>query len=323
MKKILVIGGAGYIGSHIVFKLCDMNKDVIIFDNMSSGQEINIDKRAEFVNGDILNISDLESVFEKNDIEVVFHFAAFKAAGESMEKPEKYSVNNITGSINVFNTMLKHDVKNIIFSSTAAVYGTPQYIPLDEKHPVNPENYYGFTKLKIEEILKWYSDLKSLNYAALRYFNAAGYDLDGRIKGLEQNPNNLFPIVLETLTGQREAMQVYGDDYETHDGTCIRDYIHVSDLADAHILAMDYILENQKSLLVNLGSEEGFTVLEVIKKAEEALNLKVNYSITGRRAGDPAKVVASAKKANDVLGWKAKCSDIETIVKTMWNVYNK
>lgn len=320
-KKVLVTGGAGYIGSHVVQQLCDNGHSVIVFDNFSLGHRENIDPRVEeIIKGDILNKNDLNKAFEQK-IEAVIHFAAWKAAGESMIKPQKYSENNITGTINLLNQMVESNVNNIVFSSSAAVYGVPQYLPIDENHPVNPTNYYGYTKLCIEQNLEWYSKLLKINYSALRYFNATGYDINGKIKGKERNPANLSPIVMEVASGEREGMDVYGDDYDTVDGTCIRDYIHVTDLADAHLKAMNYIMESDSNLVLNLGSENGYSVLEVINAAEKVIGKKINYNVADRRYGDPDKLVASSKLAKEVLGWEAKYSDLKNIFSSMMNVY--
>jgi len=251
--KILATGGAGYIGSHVLRELCDEDHRVVVFDNFSTGLHENVDPRAAVIEGDILNATDLKNPFAGN-IDVVFHFAAWKAAGESMIDPARYASNNICGTITLLNVMLEHDVQNLVFSSSAAVYGNPQYLPIDENHPLNPTNYYGYTKKVIEDNLHWYSRLKGIHYAALRYFNATGYDVEARIKGKERNPANLSPIVMEVAAGIRTDMSAYGTDYETPDGTCIRDYIHVNDLASAHLLAMNYIIAKQKNLVVNLGT---------------------------------------------------------------------
>ncbi len=319
--KIFVTGGAGYIGSHVVYELCDEEHEVTIYDDMSLGRKENIDKRANFVLGSTLNRQKLEKALSGEKIDVVIHLAAWKAAGESMVKPEKYAENNIFGSMNLLNAVSNAGIKNFVFSSTAAVYGSPSYLPIDEKHPINPANYYGYTKVFVEENLKWYSQLKGLNYAALRYFNAAGYDINGRIKGKEKNPNNLLPIVMETASGVREKVQVYGDDYDTIDGTGVRDYIHANDLAKAHVLALKYLVENEENLIVNLSTERGYSVLEAINKAKEITGKDIPYEIIGRREGDPDTVVASFAKANKILNWEAKYSDLETILSTMWNIY--
>ena len=319
-KNILVTGGAGYIGSHVLKLLCEREYKVFVYDNLSLGRKENVHSKASLIIGDILNTDQLNSVMAK-DIDTVFHFAAWKAAGESMTDPAKYAKNNICGTLNILESMIKNKVGKIVFSSSAAVYGNPQYLPIDEKHPTNPENYYGYSKLAIEENLQWYSRLKNIRFASLRYFNATGYDIDGSIKGKEKNPANLSPVVMETLSGIRDKMLVFGADYNTPDGTCIRDYIHVNDLATAHLMAMQYITDNNKDLLVNLGTGEGHSVLDVIGSAEEVTGKKVSYQIVGRREGDPENLVASSELAYQLLGWKAAHSDLETIFKTMANVY--
>ncbi|MCC5815732.1 MAG: UDP-glucose 4-epimerase GalE, partial [Leptospira sp.] len=244
-KKVLVTGGAGYIGSHIVLELNRLGYKVLVVDDMSKGNQKNLFPQNEFIQGEIQDPIVLEKVFSE-DIFAVFHFAAWKAAGESMTHPEKYTLNNLNGTFNLITAMVENNCKNFIFSSSAAVYGAPQYLPVDENHPKSPENYYGYTKLCIEENLIWYDKLKNLKFAALRYFNAAGYDVAGRILGLEKTPANLLPIIMEVAVGERETLQIYGGDYDTADGTCIRDYIHVSDLASAHVLALEYIDKNNE-----------------------------------------------------------------------------
>jgi UDP-glucose 4-epimerase len=319
-RKVLVTGGAGYIGSHVVYTLCDLGHRVTILDNMSLGREENIDRRASFIKGDILKERDLDRVFQDN-YDVIFHFAALKAAGDSMITPEIFAVNNISGTINLLNKAVAYKIRALIFSSSAAVYGNPQYLPIDEKHPQDPINYYGYTKLAIEENLSWYSRIKSINYAALRYFNATGFDIKGRIRGKEINPGNLSPIVMETAAGIRDKMQVFGNDYDTPDGTCIRDYIHVNDLADAHIRAMEYVLNHNQNLTVNLGTGSGYSVLEVIEKAQQVSGRQIQYEVIRRRPGDPPELYADCKLAARLLNWKARYSDIETIIKSMCPVY--
>jgi UDP-glucose 4-epimerase len=318
--NILVTGGAGYIGSHIVQLLCEQDQKVIVYDNLSLGRRENIHPKAELVVGDIQDKGKLSKVLS-GEIDIVFHFAAWKAAGESMTDPGKYATNNIAGTINLLNCMLENKVQFFIFSSSAAVYGDPQYLPIDEKHPKQPTNYYGYSKLAIEENLAWYSRLKNIRYAALRYFNATGYDVKGIIRGQENNPANLCPVVMEAACGMRSSMQVFGNDYDTPDGTGVRDYIHVSDLADAHLLAMEYLMRERRNLVVNLGTGEGQSVLDMIGMAEKITGKKVNYKIVGRREGDPPKLWASSELAAKKLGWKAKYSDLETIFKTMYPVY--
>lgn len=320
-KNVLVTGGGGYIGSHIVQLLCENNYNVYVLDNFSLGYKSNIDSRVKgIIEGDVRNSGDLDAAFA-NNINAVFHFAAWKAAGESMIDPGKFADNNIIGTITLLNGMLKYGVKNFVFSSSAAVYGSPQYLPIDENHPKNPENYYGYTKLAIEENLKWYSKLKGINFAALRYFNATGYDINGKIKGKERNPANLSPIVMEVANGTRESMQVYGGDYDTPDGSCIRDYIHVTDLAEAHLLALQYIKKERKNLIVNLGTGSGSSVFEVIESAKRISGSEIKYEVVDRRPGDPATLIASSDLAFEILGWKAKYSDIDTIFNSMISVY--
>ena len=228
--KVLVIGGAGYIGSHVVKELMAKGHQITVFDNLSSGLKQNLFKGNGFIKGDILNIKALDKAFAKG-FDAFIHLAAFKAAGESMVCPEKYSVNNISGTINILNSAVSHGCLKMVFSSSAATFGEPQYLPIDENHPQNPENYYGFTKLEIERFMGWYDKIRGLKFAALRYFNAAGYDPEGVLYGLEKNPANLLPVMMEVAAGIREKLKVFGNDYPTRDGTCIRDYIHVTDLA--------------------------------------------------------------------------------------------
>lgn len=318
-KKILVIGGAGYIGSHAVKALLHENFAVTVYDNLSTGQVCNLFEKAEFVKGDILDSQHLEKTMAQG-FDAVIHLAAKKAVGESMENPQLYSQNNISGSINIFNAMLNTGIKNIVFSSTSAVYGMPKYLPLDENHPLNPMSFYGYTKMAIEQVMNWYSKIKDFNYIALRYFNAVGYAADGSIRSKEKNPQNLLPLIMETITGQREILHVFGNDYDTPDGTCVRDYIHVEDLADAHVLAIKKLLSNGDSQIINLGTEKGTSVLEIIKSVERVSGKKVNYDFAPRRAGDPANVIATSAKAAEVLGWHAKYTDIDEIVKTVWNI---
>jgi UDP-glucose 4-epimerase len=300
--------------------LVEAGHEVVILDDMSLGCMENIHDQAEFIEGSTLDEAMLDNVLSKN-IDAVVHLAAFKAAGESMIHPEKYSNNNLNGTTNLLNAMMKHNVMTFVFSSSAAVYGYPNYLPVDEDHPVKPINYYGYTKLAVENMLKWYSQLKGLKFAALRYFNAAGYDVKGRIFGLEKSPQNLLPIVMEVATEQRETMDVFGDDYKTKDGTGVRDYIHVNDLASAHVKALEYLQDND-SFTVNLATGEGYSVLDVIHEAEAVTGKKINYTIVDRRPGDPAELIATSKQANVMLNWAPQFSDLNTILKSMWNVYN-
>lgn len=320
--KVLVIGGAGYIGSHVVKELMAKNHEVTVFDNLSSGLIQNLFKKNEFIAGDILHPEDLDKAFARG-FDAFIHLAAFKAAGESMIFPEKYSINNINGTLNILNAAVAHNCLNMVFSSSAATFGEPQYLPIDENHPKNPENYYGFTKLKIEEFMGWYDKLKNLKFAALRYFNAAGYDPEGVIYGLERNPANLLPVMMEVACGNRGKLKVFGSDYDTRDGTCIRDYIHVTDLASAHVLALEYIAKNKKSLTLNLGTGKGITVTEMLEATRRITGKEIPAEYVGRRAGDPAQLTASSKLAKEVLGWEPKYSDVDTLIKSTYDAYLK
>ena len=319
LQKILVIGGAGYIGSHVVKALLENDFAVTVYDNLSTGQKCNLFAAAEFIEGDILDAPHLEQVM-KIGFAAVVHLAAKKAVGESMENPQLYALNNLIGAINILNAMVNNNVKNIVFSSTAAVYGTPQYVPVDEQHPLNPMSFYGFTKLKIEELMQWYSQLKDFHYISLRYFNAVGYAADGSITGREKNPQNLLPIVMEVATGKREKLQVFGHDYATPDGTCIRDYIHVEDLADAHVAAIRQLLAGIPSQTINLGTNHGTSVLEIIAATERVIGRPINYEFAPRRAGDPAIIVASNNKARRILNWQPRYLNIDNIIQTTWNL---
>ncbi len=318
--KILVIGGAGYIGSHVVKSLLSARHEVCVYDNLSTGSAQNLFSDAVLVQGDILDYSALLRVM-KQDIDAVVFLAAKKAVGESMENPGKYANNNIIGAINTLNAMTEAGVGKIIFSSSAAVYGLPEYLPVDEQHPAAPINFYGFTKLDMENYMKWYDQLKGIKFISLRYFNAVGYDEEGAVKGLEKNPQNLLPIIMETACGIRQKVMIFGNDYDTRDGTCIRDYIHVSDLADAHLKALEYLQKNNQSQIFNLGTENGVSVLEMILKAREVTGKDIPYEFAGRRAGDPAVLLASAQKAQKLLGWTAIHSDLENIIDSTWKLY--
>ncbi|MBD3344566.1 MAG: UDP-glucose 4-epimerase GalE [Chitinivibrionales bacterium] len=320
--NVLVVGGAGYIGSHVARAFLDSGHTVTVYDNLSLGCRENLFDDAAFVEGDILDYDLLCSTM-KQGFDGLIHLAAFKAAGESMIVPEKYATNNISGTVSLLNAAMARGVNNIVFSSSAAVYGDQQYLPVDENHPVMPENFYGYTKLEIERMLEWYSRLKGMHYAALRYFNATGYDHKGRITGLEKNPANLLPIIMEVAVGLRKELQIFGDDYSTGDGTCIRDYIHVSDLAHAHVKALEYITEKANNLIVNLGSETGVSVKTMVDVARKITGTPVPANVVARRPGDPEKLIASSQKAFELLGWKARYSDVESIIESTWNVYRK
>lgn len=319
--RILVIGGAGYIGSHVVLALLEKGLDVRVFDNLSTGQRSNLFPKAEFVEGDILDTNVLHQAM--TGVDAVIHLAAKKAVGESMENPEKYAVNNITGTLNVLNAMTTAGVRHFVFSSSAAVYGMPDVDKLDETVPVNPINFYGFTKLEIERFLNWYDRLKGIRFVALRYFNAVGYDEQGRIHGLEQNPQNLLPIIMEVAAGSRERLNIYGNDYPTPDGTCIRDYIHVTDLADAHVRALDYLAADNPSRIFNLGTGSGHSVLEMVTEAARLTDQPIPYQFAARRPGDPAILLATADLAQTILGWMPQHSDLPTIIQSTWHMYRK
>ncbi|EJP01899.1 UDP-glucose 4-epimerase GalE [Leptospira interrogans] len=317
----MITGGAGYIGSHVVALLLEKKHELVIVDNLEKGNRSNLFSETQLIQGNIQDESVLENAFSK-PIDAVFHFAAWKAAGESMTDPSKYALNNINGTLKLLTFMEKAGTNQFIFSSSAAVYGSPEYLPIDEKHPVRPENYYGYTKLAIEQNLKWYETLKGFKFAALRYFNAAGYDPKGRVRGLERTPANLLPIIMEAAVGIRKDFEVFGTDYETPDGSCVRDYIHVTDLAKAHVLSLDYLDSEKKSLTVNLGSEKGYSVLEMVRLAEEVVGRSIPHKISGRRAGDPAKLLASSAMAQRLLQWvPEEYSEAKTLLKTMWDVY--
>lgn len=318
-KKILVAGGAGYIGSHVQKQLLEEGFDVLVYDNLSSGDRVNILPGATFIEGDILDKEALNNAMSLG-IDGVVHLAAKKAVGESMLHPEIYAENNIVGSINILNAMSDNGVKHIVFSSSAAVYGLPQYTPIDENHPINPINYYGYTKLAIEQNMAWYAELGKLNYAALRYFNAVGYAADKSITGRERNPQNLMPIIMEAATGKREKFSIFGNDYNTPDGTCVRDYVHVTDLAKAHTIAMRKLMSEKESFTLNLGTGKGTSVQEIVDATEKVIGKKLNYDYAPRRPGDPDLLTAKNDKARHVLGWSPEYTDAEDIIRTVWNL---
>lgn len=319
--KVWVVGGAGYIGSHVCKALLKAGHEPVVFDNLSTGHRDNVLPGAFLQVGDILDREALKAAAAEHRFDAVVHLAALKAAGESMLDPVTYSRHNITGSLNLLEAVLEAGIPSFVFSSSAAVYGAPTYLPLDERHPTRPENYYGHTKLAIEEFLEWYGKLKGLKHVSLRYFNAAGYDPEGEVRGLEKNPANLLPIVMETARGWRKGMQVFGDDYDTPDGSCLRDYIHVTDLAAGHVAALEHLHRGGANLRVNLGTGAGASVLEMIRRAREITGREIPAAIAPRRPGDPAVVVASADEAKRVLGWEARHSDLDTLLKTTWEAY--
>lgn len=318
--NILITGGAGYIGSHLVHDLVNTDHKITVLDNLSSGFERNIPDGVELIKADLTDpkIGDL---LRDRQFDAVFHFAAKKAAGESMEKPELYMRENLGGAVNLISLLPALGVKYFILSSTAAVYGTPEKIPVNETAPTVPINYYGYTKLAIEQNLAWFSQIYGIRYAALRYFNAAGYDPLGRVKEREMGTANLLPVVLETVAGLREKLMVFGNDYPTPDGTCIRDYIHPSDLASAHTLALDYLAVQNKNLTVNLGTGSGHSVMEVINAAQRLSGLPINHEIVTRREGDPASLIADPTLAKTLLNWTPRHSFLDSIISSMLPLY--
>lgn len=316
---ILVCGGAGYIGSHMVRRLIEQQEEVIVIDNLLTGHKAAVAKEAKFYQGDIRNTADLDKVFDNNNIEAVIHFAASSLVGESMIKPLKYFDNNIYGMQVLLAAMVKHKVDKIVFSSTAAVYGEPKSVPIEETAETQPTNPYGESKLTMEKMMKWVNKANGINFVSLRYFNVAGALEDGTI-GEDHTPeSHLIPLILQVPNGKREYITIFGEDYPTLDGTCIRDYIHVMDLADAHSRALAYLRNGGASDIFNLGNGMGFSVREMIVAAEMATGKKLEVKIGSRRPGDPAKLVASSKKAQTLLGWQPKYTSVEEIIKTAWN----
>lgn len=315
---ILITGGAGYIGSHTVLYLKQRGEEVIVLDNLQKGNRDAV-MDAKFYLGDLKDEVLLDEIFSTNQIDAVIHFAANSLVGESVEKPLEYYDNNVIGSFHLIKKMIEHKVVKMVFSSTAATYGNPVRVPITEEDPTVPTNPYGDTKLAIEKMLKWADDAYGLKSACLRYFNAAGADPEGRI-GEDHTPeSHLIPIVLQVALGQRDKVAIFGDDYQTEDGTCIRDYIHVLDLADAHYLALKRLTETGESGIYNLGNGTGFSVKQVIDTCCKVTNKEIRAEVVPRRAGDPAVLIASSAKANEVLGWVPKYPELEVIVKHAWN----
>ena len=321
---ILVCGGAGYIGSHTAYKLIEAGEEVVIVDNLKTGHFEAIPSGVKFYGGDIRNPGILEKIFAEHqnkmcgrtEIEAVIHFAANSLVGESIENPLKYFNNNVYGMQILLETMEKFGVDKIVFSSTAAVYGEPQNIPISENDKTLPTNPYGESKLIMEKMIKW---MPNLRYVSLRYFNAAGAIESGKIGEDHKIETHLIPLILQVPLGKRDHITIFGTDYPTPDGTCIRDYIHVSDLADAHILALNYLRNGGKSDIFNLGNGTGFSVKEIISAAEKVVGQKIKTEIGARRAGDPAQLIASADKAKNILHWTPQFTDIEKIISTAWN----
>ena len=318
MKKILVVGGAGYIGSHMVKALSKAGYLPVVFDNLSTGHKKFVPQSAVFAPGDLRNPSDVESVFLSHEIEGVMHFAASSLVGESVADPLKYYENNVAAAVNLLKKMIEHNVKKLIFSSTAAVYGEPKKTPISEEHPKDPTNPYGKSKLAIENMLLDVSVSHGLSFIALRYFNAAGADSAGTCGEVHHPETHLIPNVLKTLTGETESVTIFGGDYPTKDGTCVRDYIHVEDLSRAHLLAFEALAKGKRAEAMNLGNGEGYSILEIIRAVEEITGKKVKTKMGPRRPGDPSILVASSDKAKKNLGWKPE-KDLRAIVNDAWN----
>jgi UDP-glucose 4-epimerase len=317
--SILVLGGAGYIGSHAVYQLIDQGYQVVVIDNLQTGHEQAVHPQSTFYKGDIRDKEFLRSVFQKEKIEGVLHFAANSLVGESMEKPLMYFDNNVYGTQVLLEVMNEFQVKNIVFSSTAATYGDQKVMPITEDTLTSPTNAYGETKLTMEKMLKWCSGAYGMKYVALRYFNVAGARPTGEV-GEDHSPEtHLIPLVLQVALGQREFISVFGNDYDTPDGTCIRDYVHVEDLIAAHILALKYLENGGDSNVFNLGSSQGFSVLEIIETARIVTGHAIPEQMVPRRSGDPAKLIASSEKAKEVLGWSPKRTNIEQIIADAWS----
>ena len=315
---ILVCGGAGYIGSHAVHALIEKGEQVVIVDNLQTGHRGALNPKAKFYEGDIRDASVLDKIFTENKVEAVIHFAANSLVGESMEKPLLYFNNNVYGMQVLLEAMVRHGVDKIVFSSTAAVYGEPKCVPIHEDDETCPTNTYGETKLTMEKMMKWVSRANGVRYVSLRYFNAAGALPDGSIGEDHATETHLIPLILQVPTGRRDHITVFGDDYPTPDGTCLRDYIHVVDLADAHVLALEYLRKGGVSDIFNLGNGQGFSVKEMIAAAEKATGRSIKVEIGARRAGDPAQLIASSEKARSVLGWKPQFTDVEQVIGTAW-----
>lgn len=316
---VLVLGGAGYIGSHTVKALCDEGTDVVVVDNLVTGYEKAVDKRARFYKGDISDKEFLNNMFSKEKIDAVIHFAAFSLVGESVTNPLKYYKNNLCGTEVLLESMVENGVNKIVFSSTAATYGEPERVPIMESDRTQPTNPYGETKLGMEKMFKWTSEAHGIKYVSLRYFNACGADESGTIGEAHNPESHLIPLILQVPNGKREHISIFGTDYPTEDGTCIRDYIHVTDLADAHILAVKYLMNGGESDIFNLGNGVGFSVREVIETARKVTGHPIPAVETPRRAGDPAQLIASSEKAKKILGWKPCHDTLEEIIASAWN----
>ena len=319
---IFVTGGAGYIGSHCVAALNELGRDVVVADNLSKGHKKAV-TGGKFYLGDLRDTVFLDRIFRENDIEAVIHFAAFSLVGESCEKPWDYFNNNFGGSMSLLERMSVYGVKKIVFSSTAATYGEPQRIPIVETDNQTPTNPYGESKLAVEKMLKWCDPAYGIKFVALRYFNVAGAHESGDIGEAHNPESHLIPIILQAAQGKLNSIKVFGNDYPTPDGTCIRDYVHVTDLINAHLLALEYLKNGEESNAFNLGNGEGFSVKQVIDIAREVTGLPFKVIEDTRRAGDPAVLIASSQKAMDILKWSPKHADLKDIVASAWNWHTK
>lgn len=327
---IMVTGGAGFIGSHVVKELIFSGRDVVVLDNLSTGHRETVQAVSEmtageekagklkFIKGDTGDLELVRSIILDYDVEALIHLAAFSQVSQSMKDPGRYFENNTARMITILERMAECNVKKIVFSSTAAVYGEPDQIPITEDHPLQPTNVYGVSKLMVEQMLHWYDQIYGIKYAALRYFNAAGADASGEIGEWHQPETHLIPLVIQKVLGEQKELVIFGDDYPTPDGTCIRDYIHVSDLARAHILALQAIEDGAPSRIYNLGNGKGFSVKEVINTVAAVTGKKVEYNIGPRRPGDPAVLVSSSQKIQEQLGWKPQYPALEDMVASAW-----
>lgn len=317
--SILVLGGAGYIGSHAVYQLIESGKDVVVVDNLLTGHRDAIHPKATFYKGDIRERDFLHEVFSNESIESVIHFAASSLVGESMDKPLQYFDNNVYGTQIVLEEMVEHGVKEIVFSSTAATYGEPEAVPITEVMQTNPASTYGETKLTMEKMMRWAAQAHDIGYVSLRYFNVAGARASGEIGEDHRPETHLIPIILQVALSQRDHITIFGEDYDTDDGTCIRDYVHVEDLIEAHLLALEYLKKGGSSDIFNLGSSQGFSVKEMIEAARTVTGKKIPTQSGPRRAGDPAVLIASPEKAKLILGWNPTRTAIHTIMQDAWN----
>lgn len=320
---ILVLGGAGYIGSHTALELVKSGRDVVIADSLVTGYKKAIPEKARFYQGDIRDFEFLDNLFQQEKIDAVIHFAAYSLVGESVANPLKYYGNNLYGTKILLEAMVKNNIDKIVFSSTAATYGEPENIPVLESDRTCPTNPYGETKLAVEKMFKWVAEAHGLRYVSMRYFNACGADENGIIGEAHNPESHLIPIILQVPNGKRETISIYGTDYDTPDGTCIRDYIHVTDLTQAHILAVKYLYNGGKSDIFNLGNGVGYSVREVIETARKVTGRPIPVTETSRRAGDPARLVASSEKAKRILGWKPVHNCLEEIIASAWNWHKK